>query len=59
MRQMSFLPLDATTKGANLTGRLNMALTDTVGFIQNLPTELISNFKSTQKGKNVDLLVRD
>ncbi|TYK85615.1 GTPase HflX, partial [Streptococcus pyogenes] len=50
--------LDATTKGANLTGRLNVTLTDTVGFIQDLPTELISSFKSTlEESKNVDLLV--
>ena len=53
-----FATLDATTKGANLTGRLNVTLTDTVGFIQDLPTELISSFKSTlEESKNVDLLV--
>lgn len=53
-----FATLDATAKGANLTGRLNVTLTDTVGFIQDLPTELISSFKSTlEESKNVDLLV--
>ena len=53
-----FATLDATTKSVNLTGRLNVTLTDTVGFIQDLPTELISSFKSTlEESKNVDLLV--
>lgn len=53
-----FATLDATTKSVNLIGRLNVTLTDTVGFIQDLPTELISSFKSTlEESKNVDLLV--
>ena len=53
-----FATLDATTKSVNLTGRFNVTLTDTVGFIQDLPTELISSFKSTlEESKNVDLLV--
>ena len=53
-----FATLDATTRSVNLTGRFNVTLTDTVGFIQDLPTELISSFKSTlEESKNVDLLV--
>ena len=33
-------------------------MTDTVGFIQDLPTELVSSFKSTlEESKHVDLLV--
>ena len=53
-----FATLDATTKSVNLIGRLNVTVTDTVGFIQDLPTELISSFKSTlEESKNVDLLV--
>ncbi|MHC0040906.1 GTPase HflX [Streptococcus periodonticum] len=53
-----FATLDATTKSVNLTGRLNVTLTDTVGFIQDLPTELVSSFKSTlEESKNVDFLV--
>ena len=53
-----FATLDATTKSVNLTGRLNVTLTDTVGFIQDLPTELVSSFKSTlEESKNVDHLV--
>lgn len=53
-----FATLDAITKSVNLTGRFNVTVTDTVGFIQDLPTELISSFKSTlEESKNVDLLV--
>lgn len=53
-----FATLDATTKSVNLTGRLNVTLTDTVGFIQDLPTELVSSFNSTlEESKNVDLFV--
>ena len=53
-----FATLDATTKSVNLTGRFNVTVTDTVGFVQDLPTELISSFKSTlEESKNVDLLV--
>ena len=53
-----FATLDATTKSVNLIGRLNVTLTDTVGFIQDLPTELVSSFKSTlEESKNMDLLV--
>ena len=43
----AFATLDATTKNINLSGQLNVTLTDTVGFIQDLPTELVSSFKST------------
>ena len=53
-----FATLDATTKSIHLGGRLQVTLTDTVGFIQDLPTELVSSFKSTlEESKNVDLLV--
>ena len=53
-----FATLDATTKNINLSGQLNVTLTDTVGFIQDLPTELVSSFKSTlEESRNVDLLV--
>ncbi|WP_192873802.1 GTPase, partial [Streptococcus suis] len=50
--------LDATTKQINLADKFNVTLTDTVGFIQDLPTELISAFKSTlEESMNVDLLL--
>lgn len=53
-----FATLDATTKSIHLTGNLLVTLTDTVGFIQDLPTELVSSFKSTlEESKNVDFLV--
>ena len=48
----------ATTESIHLTGNLQVTLTDTVGFIQDLPTELVTSFKSTlEESKNVDLLV--
>ena len=53
-----FATLDATTKSIHLTGNLQVTLTDTVGLIQDLPTELVTSFKSTlEESKNVDLLV--
>lgn len=53
-----FATLDATTKSIHLAGNLQVTLTDTVGFIQDLPTELVTSFKSTlEESKNVDLLV--
>lgn len=53
-----FATLDSTTKSIHLTGNLQVTLTDTVGFIQDLPTELVTSFKSTlEESKNVDLLV--
>ncbi|MGT2846651.1 GTPase HflX [Streptococcus massiliensis] len=53
-----FATLDVTTKSIHLADKLQVTLTDTVGFIQDLPTELVSSFKSTlEESKNVDLLV--
>lgn len=53
-----FATLDATTKSIHLGNHLQVTLTDTVGFIQDLPTELVSSFKSTlEESKNVDLLI--
>ncbi|GAB2027212.1 GTPase HflX [Lactovum odontotermitis] len=53
-----FATLDATTKLIRLKDEFTVALTDTVGFIQDLPTELIKAFKSTlEESANVDLLV--
>ncbi|KXT73638.1 GTP-binding protein HflX [Streptococcus sp. DD10] len=53
-----FATLDATTNSIHLEGKLQVTLTDTVGFIQDLPTELVSSFKSTlEESKHVDLLV--
>lgn len=53
-----FATLDATTKILKLHEDFSVSLTDTVGFIQNLPTELIKAFKSTlEESANVDLLI--
>lgn len=53
-----FATLDATTKQIALSDTFQVTLTDTVGFIQDLPTELISAFKSTlEESMNVDLLL--
>ncbi|MBY5034916.1 GTPase HflX [Streptococcus gallolyticus] len=53
-----FATLDATTKQITLSDTFQVTLTDTVGFIQDLPTELISAFKSTlEESMNVDLLL--
>ncbi|MCQ2962500.1 MULTISPECIES: GTPase HflX [Streptococcus] len=53
-----FATLDATTKQIYLQNQFQVTLTDTVGFIQNLPTELVAAFKSTlEESRNVDLLL--
>lgn len=53
-----FATLDATTKKIHLDQQLQATLTDTVGFIQDLPTELVASFKSTlEESRHVDLLI--
>lgn len=53
-----FATLDAKTKDFSLQDEFTVTLTDTVGFIQDLPTELVQAFKSTlEESKNVDLLL--
>lgn len=53
-----FATLDATTKQISLGEDFQVTLTDTVGFIQDLPTELVSSFKSTlEESRHVDLLL--
>ena len=53
-----FATLDATIKDFSLQDEFTVTLTDTVGFIQDLPTELVQAFKSTlEESKNVDLLL--
>ncbi|MEQ9809502.1 GTPase HflX [Streptococcus jiangjianxini] len=53
-----FATLDATTKQLYLKGQFQATLTDTVGFIQDLPTELVAAFKSTlEESRHVDLLL--
>ncbi|KXT76304.1 GTPase HflX [Streptococcus sp. DD12] len=53
-----FATLDATTKKIHIQGAFEATLTDTVGFIQDLPTELIAAFKSTlEESRDCDLLL--
>lgn len=53
-----FATLDATTKQLYLKDKFEVTLTDTVGFIQDLPTELVAAFKSTlEESRHVDLLL--
>ncbi len=42
-----FATLDPTTRQLNLPGGRQVVLTDTVGFIQKLPTELVVSFRAT------------
>ena len=46
-RDELFATLDPTTRTFELEGGRKIALTDTVGFIQKLPTNLVESFKST------------
>jgi GTP-binding protein HflX len=53
-----FATLDATTRRLYLPGGETVLLSDTVGFIQKLPTGLVEAFKSTlEEVKEADLLV--
>ena len=53
-----FATLDPITRQLELESGLQITLTDTVGFIQDLPTELIEAFQSTlEETKDVDLLL--
>lgn len=53
-----FATLDPLTRKFELPSGMQVTLTDTVGFIQDLPTQLIEAFKSTlEESKDVDLLL--
>ncbi|WP_326716381.1 GTPase HflX [Vagococcus jeotgali] len=53
-----FATLDPLTKKWELPTGMQTTLTDTVGFIQDLPTQLIEAFKSTlEESKNMDILL--
>jgi len=61
-QDMLFATLDPTIRGCTLPGGMKVMLSDTVGFISNLPTELIAAFRATlEEVLNADLLlhVRD
>lgn len=53
-----FATLDPITRKLELKSGLQVTLTDTVGFIQDLPTQLIEAFQSTlEETQDVDLLL--
>lgn len=53
-----FATLDPITRQLELDSGLQVTLTDTVGFIQDLPTQLIEAFQSTlEETQDVDLLL--
>lgn len=53
-----FATLDPLTRKLTINGQTAFTLTDTVGFIEELPTELVQAFKSTlEEMRYVDLLV--
>ena len=53
-----FATLDPTTRQFKLKNRVNVTLTDTVGFVSNLPHHLISAFSSTlEEAKYADTLI--
>jgi GTPase len=53
-----FATLDPTTRRARLSGGQELLLTDTVGFVQRLPTTLVAAFRATlEEVAEADLLV--
>lgn len=53
-----FATLDTTTRKFDMRGGYSILLTDTVGFISNLPHHLIESFKSTlEEAKESDFLI--
>jgi GTP-binding protein HflX len=53
-----FATLDPTTRQLSLPSGMDVLLTDTVGFIQDLPTTLVAAFRSTLEGvKEADLIL--
>ena len=54
-----FATLDTTTKNILLDDKSKILLSDTVGFLRNLPTDLIASFRSTLgEIKDADLLLK-
>ncbi|MGO1999544.1 MAG: GTPase HflX [Staphylococcus saprophyticus] len=57
-KKMLFATLDPKTRQIQINDGFNLIISDTVGFIQKLPTTLIAAFKSTlEEAKNADLLL--
>jgi GTP-binding protein HflX len=54
-----FATLDSTTRRLRLTGKNELLLSDTVGFIRKLPVSLVASFKSTLfEVSDADLLIQ-
>lgn len=57
-KKLLFATLDPKTRQIQINDGFNFIISDTVGFIQKLPTTLIAAFKSTlEEAKNADLLL--
>ena len=57
-KDMPFATLDPTVRGVRLPKGAQILLSDTVGFITDLPTELVAAFRATlEEVKEADLLV--
>lgn len=55
---MLFATLDPTTRMVNMPGGREVLFTDTVGFIQKLPTEIVAAFRATlEEIQNADVLL--
>lgn len=58
-RNMLFATLDTSVRRLNLPGNKAFLLSDTVGFVSKLPTQLVESFKSTlAEAANADLLIQ-
>ena len=54
-----FATLDSTTRSLEIKNKKNILLSDTVGFIQKLPHELVASFRSTLSDiKNSNLILK-
>ncbi|MEB7810507.1 GTPase HflX [Staphylococcus xylosus] len=57
-KNLLFATLDPKTRQIQINDGFNLVISDTVGFIEKLPTTLIAAFKSTlEEAKNADLLL--
>lgn len=57
-KDLLFATLDPKTRQIKINNGFNLIISDTVGFIQKLPTTLIAAFKSTlEEAKDADLLL--
>lgn len=58
-KDMLFATLDTSVRRLTLPGKKDFLLSDTVGFVSKLPTNLVESFKSTlAEAANADLLIQ-